>query len=322
MSSLDFNNLKISIYAGINDIPREPTAQLEGNGSHLIAKLNGLIDRIVVELNGYATAQQFAEISDSVTALNGLIGQINNQFSGYATAEQLATINDSVEVIDNSVNQIAAESNGYATTEQLATANARIAALEIDVASLLANSSSNNNSEINLAYSFNGDQNDVFYHLATNGKSTPWDNPHDSGKVTLSTAKAFYLQNTSVANLVDRSTSQDILIGYNQGFPTFINADLKTVKLKLNYYSIQLGWANQQPRNWKIEGSNNNVNWDVLRTHTNDATLNTKGDWASYSITTDTYYRYFRLHQFGGTAGGYDGFTIGEWALYGSLINI
>jgi hypothetical protein len=44
----DYTARKTTIFTGINDTPVSPTALVAGNGSHLIANLNGLID----DLNG------------------------------------------------------------------------------------------------------------------------------------------------------------------------------------------------------------------------------------------------------------------------------
>ena len=43
---VDFTDLKVPVFSGINDIPVVPTALKAGNGSHLIATINSLIDRL------------------------------------------------------------------------------------------------------------------------------------------------------------------------------------------------------------------------------------------------------------------------------------
>lgn len=44
---LSFDFFKIPTFSGINDTPREPTAELAGNGSHVIARYNSLIDKLI-----------------------------------------------------------------------------------------------------------------------------------------------------------------------------------------------------------------------------------------------------------------------------------
>lgn len=47
----DFSHLTIATFNGINDNPVEPTEQKAGNGSHLIAKFNELVEEVVNGLN-------------------------------------------------------------------------------------------------------------------------------------------------------------------------------------------------------------------------------------------------------------------------------
>lgn len=48
---VDLSAHKIPVFAGINNVPREPTAQLAGNSSNLIDKHNNLTDALEAELN-------------------------------------------------------------------------------------------------------------------------------------------------------------------------------------------------------------------------------------------------------------------------------
>ena len=44
--TFDFNSLKIQTFTGINDNPVSPTASKAGNGSHIVAQFNALIDAL------------------------------------------------------------------------------------------------------------------------------------------------------------------------------------------------------------------------------------------------------------------------------------
>lgn len=46
----DYQTLKVPIFTSINDLPTAPTANAPGNGSHLIAKHNELVDAIAIDL--------------------------------------------------------------------------------------------------------------------------------------------------------------------------------------------------------------------------------------------------------------------------------
>lgn len=47
----DYQTFKIPTFPNINDVPTAPTANAAGNGSHLIAKHNQLVDAIANNLN-------------------------------------------------------------------------------------------------------------------------------------------------------------------------------------------------------------------------------------------------------------------------------
>jgi len=50
----DFTDLKVPVFSGINDLPVAPTASKAGNGSHLIATINNVIDKLSQQ-NGQTT---------------------------------------------------------------------------------------------------------------------------------------------------------------------------------------------------------------------------------------------------------------------------
>lgn len=41
---IDFSDYKVPVFPGKNDVPRVPTAQLEGNGADLVQRFNGTLD--------------------------------------------------------------------------------------------------------------------------------------------------------------------------------------------------------------------------------------------------------------------------------------
>lgn len=46
----DYQTLKVPIFPNVNNLPTAPTANAPGNGSHLIAKHNELVDAIAIDL--------------------------------------------------------------------------------------------------------------------------------------------------------------------------------------------------------------------------------------------------------------------------------
>lgn len=92
---------------------------------------------------------------------------------------------------------------------------------------------------------------------------------------------------------------------------------------KLDNYSIRANTIpepNRMPKDWTMQGSNDNVNWDILDTVTNETSW---GNGETRNFTCDIrndYYRYFKLNV---TANNGDGYLqIGELYLYGDNSNI
>lgn len=79
---------------------------------------------------------------------------------------------------------------------------------------------------------------------------------------------------------------------------TWIKIDLGSGNEKiLGSYSVKAGsTANEAPKAWTLEGSNDNANWDVLDTVTNETAWgpNEKRDFEA-DVTT-TAYRFFKLN--------------------------
>jgi hypothetical protein len=66
-------------------------------------------------------------------------------------------------------------------------------------------------------------------------------------------------------------------------------------------YSLRADSSTSLPRNWELRASNDGVQFVTLRVHTNEPTIQTGGDIASWRIATtssgaeDKPYRFFRV---------------------------
>eukprot|EP00997_Jenningsia_sp_PLL12_P000769 NODE_11188_length_313_cov_1.715909_g10275_i0.p1 GENE.NODE_11188_length_313_cov_1.715909_g10275_i0~~NODE_11188_length_313_cov_1.715909_g10275_i0.p1 ORF type:complete len:96 (+),score=20.51 NODE_11188_length_313_cov_1.715909_g10275_i0:41-289(+) len=51
-------------------------------------------------------------------------------------------------------------------------------------------------------------------------------------------------------------------------------------------------------RNWKFEGSDDKLNWTVLRSHEDDCLIRAKKPWALWALSPPSkhYYSFLRLH--------------------------
>ena len=96
--------------------------------------------------------------------------------------------------------------------------------------------------------------------------------------------------------------------------------------LSANYYCLRHGHSTSdyQLRNWRLMGSNDDVNWACLRTHDNDKTLTSGYGAGAWKVENDDpqFFRHFRIFQSGpNTQGSYHLMCSGI-ELYGTLIDV
>ena len=78
----NLQSLKIPIFQGINDIPRAPSAELGGNGSHMVKAFNDLIDRLNVLTEVWDDESNFY-----IHTVSG-----NDSNSGVSSSSQMRTL--------------------------------------------------------------------------------------------------------------------------------------------------------------------------------------------------------------------------------------
>jgi len=106
----------------------------------------------------------------------------------------------------------------------------------------------------------------VLYYLGTKSHSTAYANPHKSGDVKASRSSDSGGQaedfvgrekvNCFTANVANSWMMVDL--GFGRA-------------LQVDHYCLRHGYSNGNYvlRNWNLEGSNNNIDWSVLRGHRN-----------------------------------------------------
>lgn len=179
-----------------------------------------------------------------------------------------------------------------------------------------------------LTYASDGDTNGVAYWIGTNYGTEPWTNPHTANRVTVT------IINSNPAGgspevMVDRSidvapnSNSSSAIAEAVNSVSSISIDLGINNLLLcNYYSIRarVDYDNYLPRDWKLQGSNDNSTWIDLDTQINNTSLKTTAAWLSIPISNaSTKYRYFRI-AITNTTGGNDRCFLSEFEFYGTLI--
>ena len=165
-----------------------------------------------------------------------------------------------------------------------------------------------------LTFQSPNDTNGVFYWIGTNKGTTVWQNPTNRGLVISVSSTG----SGSLESLVDRQNSE---------FYTESNSEYwvkiklpGTAKLNCNYYLIKTRSAssNYYPRNWKLQGSNNDSTWIDLDIQSNNTTLNSNSQWLSIALNCGVSYNYFKLLTTGINSSGSYHFVLGEIELYGA----
>jgi hypothetical protein len=148
------------------------------------------------------------------------------------------------------------------------------------------------------------DEAGVLHHIATEGGTSAYVNPHTAGRVVATRSSCVHgggRDHYFVAGPCPGRSSTDSI-------PTsWMAVDLGAGRaLTVNHYALRYGGNTGEcvPRNWELQGSQDGAAWTTLRRHDNDTTMEQKGyvvaHWAVEGVTTP--YRHFRVHQHGPNA--------------------
>lgn len=201
-----------------------------------------------------------------------------------------------------------------------------------------------NTSKTSFDYSFDFDENGLFYFLGTSGGRKLWQNPHLSGQVQ---AFASSIGFGSVQDLVGRKCVN--LRTLNEPF-SFFGIDLgEGRKIMPTCYTIMnRNSSTHVLMNWHFEGSNDKLNWtildrrvympqqldsieteanynideEVLETLCQKQGTNTWGvDQSVYNDIEDEGFRFFRIIQISPNSSGSDNLAISCIEVYGKIIS-
>jgi len=162
----------------------------------------------------------------------------------------------------------------------------------------------------------------IIYYLSTNGYRGEWANPHMTGVVTvMSSSHCANLGGPNTHALIVNTVPTNCL-GTDDEDDSWIQIDFgQNVKVQPDHYLYVITRkSNCHPRNWNFEGSVDRIDWAILSRHINDATFDNRVQTASFPVSCDQPYRYFRIHQQGKTAtGGFGHLICARIELYGFL---
>lgn len=170
---------------------------------------------------------------------------------------------------------------------------------------------------IKLSYSFDGDTSGLFYFIGTEGRKTPWQNPHTAGFIQVTMSSVYASDHNNPHYLVDRQVNANIATQHIKD--SWYKINLGNYKLQPNFYSIRArNYPSSNIRNWKLQASNDDVDWIDLDIQINNGL--SQNQWFSKEIPiTSNYYKYFRLLQTDYSTSNDYYFCPGELELYGTV---
>jgi hypothetical protein len=168
----------------------------------------------------------------------------------------------------------------------------------------------------------------VLYWIGTGEGARGYENPHGKGGGVVAAMSSIY-EGERCGNplrFVQHGVIRDANHNFTNGTPnSWMSVDLGASRLlAVNHYCLRpsSGMNGYEPRNWRLEGSNDNSTWTVLKNHTNDQEIaNQSRAVAAWAVTppTDEGFRYFRILQHGANAGGTNHLCCKGIELYGTL---
>jgi hypothetical protein len=187
-----------------------------------------------------------------------------------------------------------------------------------------------------LARAFDGDTNGLFYWLGTNRGAQAWANPAGAGGpvvVSVSSSNPYdfngpWVVPSEVTGRNGRGAHEEWASTQTPG--QWIKWDLGAAhRMEVSQYALQR-YADfsptQQVAHWKLQGSNNNVDWTDLDSQ--DVAAQDAADaWRTFALATPVPgagvgWRYLRLLSTGPNTGGADQFVLSEIEFYGALRSI
>jgi hypothetical protein len=164
-----------------------------------------------------------------------------------------------------------------------------------------------------LTWASNGDANGVFYWLGSARGLGSWANPLRAGYASGSASSVSngcsnadatascdpgWTTNRNVGTTANKPNADDVPVSTGTGSQTRVTYDLGgDHALKLNRYALRgrCDSTASYPRYWTLQGSNDAVTWTQLDFRAPDTTIASRCAWASWTVSTTSSYRYFRV---------------------------
>jgi hypothetical protein len=151
------------------------------------------------------------------------------------------------------------------------------------------------------------DEAGVLHHIATEGGTSAYVNPHTAGRVVVSNSGLYNSGHGlgSLDRFVEGQYPSHHITDMNDD--TWMAVDLGASRqLLVNHYALRHGAVGEEYllRNWELQGSDDGASWTTLRRHDDDESIEATdffvSHWTVEGVVTP--YRHFRVHRHGPNA--------------------
>lgn len=165
----------------------------------------------------------------------------------------------------------------------------------------------------------NFDENGVLWWLGSKQGTSAWKNPMELGLVEVTVAKS-KADSAPISAVVGREVVRCLCHDMPNGW--FV-IDLKEIRVRPSAYMLRhySSWDTEALRNWNFEGSpDGGLTWILLRAHTNDTTLEQKGQAYTWPLSGVTqWFSQFRVYMTGPNSNDHNYLCLSGFELYGEV---
>eukprot|EP01083_Nonionella_stella_P111629 327589_1 len=169
-------------------------------------------------------------------------------------------------------------------------------------------------------YESDFDTNGICYAIGSNYGQKQFSNPHTQGLITITSSKwdnRYLVELEQILGRVEQSfhcLSENIQNGW---FSIDVGANMK---IKPTHYTLRhSNQGSHYLRTWNFEGSNNGENWNILKRHDDDTSLNTTFGTHTWSVECTESYQMFRIYMVGKDSNSYWYLLCSGFEIYGNL---
>eukprot|EP00729_Bicosta_minor_P032581 gene32581-biopygen15401 len=169
------------------------------------------------------------------------------------------------------------------------------------------------------------DGNGVLHWIGTGCGTTAYANPHGKPGGVVAKMSSMGGSGSTPSRFVEHAPLNEFNYTENTA-NSWMSVDLGAGRhLAPDYYCLRSDKHNgiQKLRHWRLEGSNDDSTWTLLKTHANDAALPSQkystASWPIEAAADGASYRYFRIIQTGENSSGYNYLMCAGIELYGLL---